>query len=312
MDYEKNQDEDQGKDPSGSRDDLNDQHESSSLDIDDEAREQAGFKGSSSVIQLLKRGWRRFRDWFEWIHVVRLAAAMAILFFFVLLTDQIVMPLYTKQGKEVILPEVEGLKRGQADSILTEGGFRVIMDREIHSRAIPRGIVISQNPLPQSIVKRGRRIYLTISKGEKWVKVPQLIGQSERNAQELLRQMELVPETEYEFSSLFPKGVVYEQSIAPDDSASVGDTVRFIISLGDIPENLIVPAVIGKSLSEARRILIRTGLQIGSVTYQVNDDLLPQTVIQQSIPADSLVDVGEPIDLIISTITDESEEDIDP
>lgn len=311
MDYEKGKTGGEDGDRFDHNDGLNNQDESSPDSAGEEKEEVPAVMETSS--RKLKRNisnwWRRFRDWFEWVYLVRLVVAMAILFFFTLLMDQIVMPLYTKQGREVILPNVEGLNKEQADSMLTSGGFRVIKDREVNSRTYPPGIVISQNPLPHSTVKRGRRVYLVISKGEKWVGVPQLIGQSERNAQELLRQVELFPETEYEFSSLFPKGVVFEQSLPPNDSASVGDTVQFIISLGDIPENLIVPAVIGKSLAEARRILIRTGLQIGSVTRQINDELLPDTVVQQSIPADSLVDVGEPINLIISRITDEGNEE---
>ena len=119
----------------------------------------------------------------------------------------------------------------------------------------------------------------------------------------------MVPgETEFEFSELYPGGVVFDQSVPYGDSVSVGETIRFVVSLGDIPEDLTVPNVVGKSLDEARRILVRTGMQIGFIAFQDNDDLLPETVIQQSIPPDSLVDVGEFIDLIVSQISENPEE----
>ncbi|MEE9168213.1 MAG: PASTA domain-containing protein [bacterium] len=257
--------------------------------------------------------WRRwldaFRDWFEWRYLGWLGIGFAAIALFALLMDQMVMPLYTKQGREVILPNVESELLEDAERILAENGFRVILDHEKYSVSVAKGYVISQNPLPLTVVKTGRRIYLTLSRGEKWVEVPRLVGQSERNAQAILRQVELVPgETEFEFSELYPGGVVFDQSVPYGDSVSVGETIRFVVSLGDIPEDLTVPNVVGKSLEEARRILVRTGMQIGFIAFQDNDDLLPETVIQQSIPPDSLVDVGEFIDLIVSQISENPEE----
>lgn len=227
---------------------------------------------------------------------------------FVLLLDKVIMPLYTKHGREVTMPDVTGMPVEEAMKKLEEEGFRPILDKEVFNNFVPKGVVISQNPLPESIVKKGRRTYLTVSKGVKWVRVPSLIGISERDAQLRLRQLELVPGgPSYEFSSFYPKGVVIAQSVPEGDSVSIGDTVHIVVSLGDIPEYLVVPNLIGRSLRDAKEQLLRLGFRLGIVTYQVNNDLLPETVIAQSIPPDSTVDVGTTIDLVVSTIEESGE-----
>ena len=240
---------------------------------------------------------------FRWKYLLYLLYAGVGLVVLVLLLDKVIMPLYTKHGREYTMPDVVGRKLEDAQAILKAHHLRPIVDKKVFSTEYPAGTVISQNPIPGSIVKSGRRTYLAVSKGTKLVEVPNLIGGSERDAEIKLRQSGLVPgEKSYEFSSFYPKGVVIAQSVPVGDSIAFGDTVDFVISLGEIPENLTVPNLVGKSLQEAKQILLKMGLQVGMVTYQVNNDLLPETVIHQSVPPDSVVDVGTPIDLVVSVV----------
>ncbi len=252
----------------------------------------------------------RFKNWFEWKYLLRLGIAAVGMALLVLLFDQIILPIYTKHGEAIILPNVEFKLVEDANKILEQNGFRPIVDHENFSQSLPKGTVITQNPAPGATVKTGRRVYLTVSKGEKWIGVPDLIGQSERNADAILRRSELVPgELEYEFSTMYPRNVVIGQSVISGDSVSIGDTIRFVISLGDIPEFIAAPQLTGKSYEEARKILVRFGFQVGFISYRVNQDLLPETVIGQSIPADSLIDPSTQIDLIVSKIEDQEEQE---
>ncbi len=250
-----------------------------------------------------------WKDLLQWQYIrwpVATFLAMILLFF---LFDKALMPLYTKHGQEIKIPDVTGLSYEEAQKILQDHGFRPILDHKANSTSVETGHIISQSPVPGSIVKSNRRTYLTVSKGEKWVRVPKLVGGSERDAVLQLRQLDLVPgKRMYEFSSFYPKGVVSAQSVPVGDSLSVGDTVDIQISLGDIPENLTVPNLIGKSFEEAKKILSASGFQIGLITYQLNNDLLPETVIRQSLPADNTVDVGASIDLVLSRIEEKNEE----
>ena len=221
----------------------------------------------------------------------------------VVVCDQVLMPLYVKHGKDVVLPNVVGKPFQEAQKALTQQGFRVILDKETYSSDYPAGTVTFQNPFPESVVKKGRRVYLTVSKGERRVVVPKLTGGSERDAELKLRRLGLrVGKKNYEFSSYFPKGVVTGQSVPEGDTLQVGQSVDFTVSLGDVPEHFIVPNLVGKSLSEATYILLHAGLKVGTVTSEVNNDLLPDTVIRQSVPAGTEVEMGQAIDLVVSKI----------
>ena len=276
----------------------------SDLEKEPEQQQDAASPSDYIIIRL----FIRFKNWFEWKYPLRLGIAVVGMALLVLLFDQIILPIYTKHGEEVILPNVEFEMVEDANKILEQNGFRPILDHENFSKSLPKGTVLTQNPAPGTTVKTGRRVYLVVSKGEKWIGVPDLIGQSERNAEAILRRSELVPgQLEYEFSTMYPKNVVIGQSIMSGDSVTIGDTVRFVISLGDIPEFLAAPQLTGKSFREARKILVRSGFQLGIIIYRVNEDLLPETILGQSIPADSLIDPSTPIDLIVSRIEDQEE-----
>jgi len=228
---------------------------------------------------------------------------------FVLLLDKIIMPLYTKHGHEVRLPDVTGLSLEEAEILLRERGFRMVKDKEIYDSRFPKGYVVAQNPRPNAIVKKGRRIYLTISLGSRRVAVPDLIGKSDRDAELTLHSLGLeMGRKDYDFSEYYPRGVVMAQSIPSGDTVEVGTLVDVVVSLGSQTDRILVPNLVGKSLKEASEILMRTGLALGSVEYQIAPHLLPETVIEQSLRPGTEVDFGTAIDLIVSQIEEEEVE----
>ena len=251
---------------------------------------------------------RSFKEFLKWKYLKWIPIGFVALFIFYLFMDNLVMPFYTKHGEAFELPDVTNLTFREAEKILNDGGFRPILDTLVYSMSVPDSHVISQNPQPGVIVKSNRRTYLTISRGEKWIRAPKVVGISERAAENRIRQYDLIlGDVHFDFSFIHPKGVVSEQSIPVGDSVMVGDTIHIQISLGKTPDNLTVPNLIGKSFEEAKDILIESGFLVGLITYQTSDDLLPNTVIQQTPLAESVVDVGTLVDLTLSQIEENNE-----
>ncbi len=148
--------------------------------------------------------------------ILGLTATGILFLFWVLLMDWIVMPVYTQKGQEAELPDVTEYPFEDAKKLLESKGFKVIKDQEKYDSMYPQGVVISQNPEPYTRVKKGRRVYLTVSAGEKPVLVPNLVGRSEREGSFLLQQMGLlVGKVEYQFDHYYPAGVICGQSIVP-------------------------------------------------------------------------------------------------
>ena len=99
--------------------------------------------------------------------------------------------------------------------------------------------------------------------------------------------------------------MVIGQSVPPNAEVSVNTRVNLVVSMGAEPSVFIVPAVEGRTFSDALQHLKRAGLQIGQITYTVAPALLPETVIHQSIPANTQVEKGAAIDLEISRLSGE-------
>ena len=252
---------------------------------------------------------KSFKAYLTWKYLRWIPVGLVALFIFYLFMNYLVMPFYTKHGEAFEMPYVTYISFKEAEKILSDAGFRPILYTLIYSMTVPDSHVISQNPQPGVIVKSNRRTYLTVSRGEKWIRAPKLVGISERAAEVRIRRYDLVlGDVHFDFSFIHPKGVVSEQSIPVGDSVMVGDTIHIQISLGKTPDYLTVPNLIGKSFEEAKNILLESGFLLGLITYQTSDDLLPNTVIQQAPLAESVVDVGTTIDLTLSQIEENIED----
>ncbi|RKY82582.1 hypothetical protein DRQ07_00925 [candidate division KSB1 bacterium] len=241
-------------------------------------------------------------------HIYGISACLLILIILILVTDLVIMPVYTHHGVEQELPDITELKFEDAQKILSEKGFQIVKDGEKFDDNYEAGTIISQNPLPFTMVKKGRRIYVIVSAGEKMVKVPKVTGSSEREAKFILRQAGLtLGEIFYEYDQYYPKDVVCGQSIAENMDVQEQDTVDITVSLGQMPSVFIVPDLEGRSLDEAKMIIRKAGLKVGEITYQKNKKLLPDTVIGQDPSAGEETGKGAQVDLTVSTLKDDEE-----
>jgi serine/threonine-protein kinase len=250
-------------------------------------------------------------QWFKRkkIFFMGMGATFLMLLFLVLLFDFIIMPLYTHRGQEVELPDVTEMPYQEASELLRRNGFRTIIDGTKFDATYPESTIVFQSPLPFSMVKKGRRIYVTLSAGERMVAVPRIVGQSERDAIFLLNQAGLnLGEVFYEYVNYPPRGVVYDQSFAEGIEVVEGTRVDMTVSMGRRPDRFLVPDVAGKSFETARRMILQAGLRVGVITYETQKQLVPETVLSQSITAGEEVQQGQLIDLVVSTLGEEEEE----
>lgn len=252
---------------------------------------------------------KKFLQWLERRNPVLIGVISTILLFFVLmvLMNLVIMPLYTKKGYEVELVDVTEMHYDDAKELLRVKGFKIVHDTTTFNATYPESTVIVQNPAPYSKVKRGRRIYVTLSGGERIVEVPKVIGSSERDAIFAIRGAGLkMGETYYDYSNYYPAGTVSKQSIAAGIDTTNQSSIDITISLGRIPSQFIVPDVVGKSYDAAKKQLWKSGLDVGTVTYEVHKMLIPYTVVSQSIEPGSKVKKGETINLVVSLMEEES------
>jgi beta-lactam-binding protein with PASTA domain len=225
-----------------------------------------------------------------------------ILFF---LFDSILMPLYVQKGKTIKVPDVIGLSLEDAKQKIKEAGLDPKEAEYKNDKRYKVGTITLQNPIAESEVKQGRGVYLTISGGEELVDVPNLRGKSLREAVFNLEKFNLKLGTiSYEPSEEIFANTVIRQEISPGAKIRGGNSINVTISQGRSAEKHLVPDVTLKTLNEAEKIFIDSGFRIGKTMYQINIDILPNTILEQYPKAGELLKLGESIDLIIAQKTD--------
>jgi len=231
-------------------------------------------------------------------------AAIGALIVLFLLADMIILPIYTKQGAEIQLPDIVEKSAEEAEAVLEKQGFRMIIDGSEYHPVLPESIVVFQNPAPYTHVKRGRRIYVHISAGERSVLVPRIIGISERDAKLQLLQAGLaVGEIEYRVSS-YPKDVVCSQNFPADTEVTEKTEISFSVSLGRSKSSYTVPDVLGIQLNEAISKIKKEGLKVGKIQKEIRDEFIPDTVVEQYPEPGTKVQAGDQIRIIVSALSD--------
>ena len=65
--------------------------------------------------------------------------------------------------------------------------------------------------------------------------------------------------------------MIYDQQFAEGTPIKKGESVNVTVSLGQVQAGSIeVPDLIGKSLTEAEKILADSSLKVGKINYQLN------------------------------------------
>jgi serine/threonine-protein kinase len=234
---------------------------------------------------------------------VKLLGSIMALFLAVgLMMDWIIMPIYTKHGEAVEVPNVVSMRYEDAKSTLEANGFAIIKSDERVDEKYPVGYVLEQNPRPHASVKSGRRIYVVVSQGRRQIEMPQLVDRSQRDAELTLARYNLkLGRVDSAFTDR-PLGVVAHQSVPVNAKIGMGTVVNITVSLGLDASDATVPLVAGLTYDNAVQLIRQAGLVVGQITFKEVEQLLPETVISQSLEANTIVKRGARIDLELSTL----------
>jgi beta-lactam-binding protein with PASTA domain len=218
-----------------------------------------------------------------------------------LILDNIVLPWYVNHGGTLSVPDVVGMPEADAFRVLDSLNLEARQGDVHPDKDYPEGYVVAQNPASSQLVKPRRRVYLTISGGEQLAVVPDLKGRSVRDTKFALDRAGLkLGAVVRQISKEFPEGTIISQDVVPGAKVKHGSYIGVTESTGESMDSLIVPTVIGKTLADAQKILTQKGFKTGTITYQPNADLLPNTVIGQLPRAGDISGFGKPVDLFIA------------
>ena len=220
-----------------------------------------------------------------------------------ILFDEVLMPYYVRLGDTTVLPGIEGLNVIEAQRILYNKGFEMVIKEKKYHASLRDGTVMTQNPIQGTKVKKGRKVYLVISMGEKPVVVPNFRGYNQQQAK--IRCVDIglnLIETKFEHNNNYPGNTVFEQSLEANTEVKRNTDIILTVSLGKNPnEKLIIPDFTGMSYEKAESEIERLGLFIRSVVRKSNAEYLPNTVIRQlGLLPEMEAFPGDSLDLVIT------------
>ena len=237
----------------------------------------------------------------KFIHFILAFLTVSISLF--ILFDQAIMPAYIRKDKTITVMDVKGKLLDRALKELDSEGFKGLVFDTVYTSEVDPLTIIDQYPLSGQKVKRGRTIRLKIARQEKMIWVPALVGKSRRSAEISLQQLGLQIDTVYqEFNPDYPKGTVAWQFPKEGDQIKKGLGLQITVSQGLPPDFFQVPQLFGLSMKKANSELVKARLNVGKISYQQNEDLVPYTVLDQSIAPGTVLDRYTEIDLIVSIL----------
>ena len=174
----------------------------------------------------------------------------------------------TRHGKARTVPAVTGKNINDVEKLLSDGGFEIVIQDSVYYDSLPPGMVLKQVPEADQVVKVNRTVYVVINRFvAPDISMPNLVGFTLRNAEFTLRKVGLrLGDTTTQPD--FAKNSVLEQkfdgkTIKSGDKIKVGSKIDLVIAGGLGNEDMAVPKLIGRTLSEARILLEAYGLTIG-------------------------------------------------
>lgn len=198
------------------------------------------------------------------------------------LLDKIVMPRYTRHETVVVVPDLVGRSIDQAQDTLAARGLEIGEPLERFDRLREPNRILEQRPSPNTPVKPGRIVYVTVNRGTlPEVSVPRVVGLSRRGARNQLATAGLFVQSEEPDSLPSPyANAITRQEPVPGSMVQQGDSVMLWYGTGLGSRVVAVPDVTGLSVSQARMLLGAQGLR--SVVLDMAEDDTDPIIIRQS------------------------------
>ncbi|HWQ24894.1 MAG TPA: Stk1 family PASTA domain-containing Ser/Thr kinase [Gaiellaceae bacterium] len=212
--------------------------------------------------------------------------------------DTVVLIDVSSGKPEVTVPSVVGQSQVDAVEELTRAGLDVQIV-EVFSDRDP-GTVTAQSLAPGTVVVEGTRVRINVSKGEKPVTVPNVVGIPYDEAAAELRRLGFVP-VRSDGDSDLARGIVFAQEPDGGSSASKGSTVTLSVSRG--PATVAVPEVSGQDVTVAQATLEAEGFRARVVFEDTDDPTLDGVVISQDPVGGAQARPGSVVRLFVGRFT---------
>lgn len=200
---------------------------------------------------------------------------------------------------ETVMPNVLDLPRDMAESKLKEYDIVMKVTGEEYSENYSKGYVMRQDVDEGTAVEKWSTVGVTISKGSERVDVKalNLSGMDKKQAEEILKDKDLIPSAKEEANDTVPKGKVIRVGT---EEAKAGDTVELFVSSGPKTVQGQVPKLTDGDAAAADALLKAAGLVSGTVTYEYDPSKPHGQVLSQSELPGTMLEPQSAVDYVVN------------
>jgi len=228
------------------------------------------------------------------IYVGLLVAMLAVLLVLFYLLGK-TLGIFGDTAGPVTLPSVVFKTADEAQSILENAGLEVTRQPVANDAAA--NTVVSQDPPPNTQVEKGSTVVLQVSQGPQPVKVPDLVGEDQDDAEAELQRLGLEAQITTQPDDTRKEGVVLSQDPRQGTDAPKGSVVRLVVSSGKA--KVQVPSVVGQDETTAASELGGAGFKVRKVT-EPSPTVPVGRVIRTDPGAGAQLDKGSTVTLVVS------------
>lgn len=241
-----------------------------------------------------------------------------LLFIILWTLNSFFLNIYTNHGQKLTMPKFIGVNVNKAIKTAEAKGYEMVVADSIHKVGVRGGIVISQVPRPASIVKRGRKIYVTVTRYNPDLilsdHLPDLYGKKfEFKKTELENAFGIRTKVVGFKFDPGPIGhiieVRYQNELLADANRKTngvqiakGDTLYFILST-DKGGELNLPDLRCKTVAEVKFLLTASKLELGTIKKEgdVSSEDDAWVISQEpEYSADKKIKMGDSVSITIS------------
>ena len=206
---------------------------------------------------------------YPWILHVLLMIGISVV---ILVVVFIFIRFYARQGKEYEMPDYVG--KNIAEAMATnEIDLDFVVQDSIFRQGAEGGIILTQDPKGGTMVKSGRKVYVSITAyNADDAVLPELVGLSVRQAVSELYGVGLSVGKLMFVEDPYKNSVVDQsckgKTLYAGQQIPRGSVVDLVVGSGDGTGENIVPFVIGKTADKARRDILSVSLNIGEEHFR--------------------------------------------
>jgi len=198
----------------------------------------------------------------------------------------------------VIVPDLKGIELNKVKKMLASYKLNVVQIATKPHDFYNPGIIIEQDPLPGSRIKRGNRINVTVSSGKLTYLMPNIRNMLLIDAENTLRKYGFVPGKEhYTFSDTIPSDRIITTEPPPKEHVKSGSIVDILISKGKEKKKILVPDFSGMTENE----VIATYPNFKFNIHNEKNENVKKSIIFRQIPiAGQPANSGSTIDIWVN------------